>query len=487
MNTASAYVIGPEIVVTVLAMLMLIFDAALKEKHKAELTWLALVGFLIALGFALYQWGDPPQSAYGGMLALDNFSIFFNVLFLATAILVVLASPAYLRERALPFGEFYSLLSFAVLGMMFLAASTDLISLFVAIELMVIAVYILAGLARRERRSNEASLKYFLLGAFASGILVYGMSWLYGITGQTNLAKIAAFMKTANLNDPLLLVTIGLLIAGGGFKVALVPFHAWTPDAYEGAPTPATAFMSVGPKAAAFAALLRIFVGGLGPVQADYSLVFGALAAATMIVGNLIAIQQTNIKRMLAYSSIAHSGYILVGLAAYRPAAGGTDPFSGVTALLFYLFVYTFMTLGAFAIVAYVQAGQAQAETFDDYRALGRRAPWTALAMAIFMLSLTGVPPLAGFAGKVYLILAAIHANMTWLAIIVVINSAISAYYYLRVVVVMYMSDTRERVPLFRSGFIHAMLAVACLATFLFGVFADPFIRFAQGAVANFL
>jgi len=205
-----------------------------------------------------------------------------------------------------------------------------------------------------------------------------------------------------------------------------------------------------------------------------------------MILGNLIAIQQTNIKRMLAYSSIAHSGYILVGLAAYRTGTGN-DPLGGVGALLFYLLVYSFMTLGAFAIVAYVQAGQVHAETFDDYRALGRRAPWAALAMAIFMLSLTGVPPLAGFAGKVYLILAAIHANMTWLAIVLALNSVVSAYYYLRVVVVMYMSDTRERVPLYRSGFIHVMLSLAALATFFFGVFADPFLRFAQSAVANFL
>lgn len=481
----NAYVLMPEIVVTGLAMLMLILDASLREKHKSELTWVALVGFVIALALSVYQWGDKPQSAYSGMVGLDNFTVFFNVLFLSTAILVVLAAPAYLRERALPFGEFYSLLSFAVLGMMFTAASTDLISLFVSIELMVIAVYILAGQARREKRSNEASLKYFLLGAFASAILVYGMSWLYGLSGQTNLAKISSFVSTTSLNNPLLLIALGLLIVGGGFKVALVPFHAWTPDVYEGAPTPATAFMSVGPKAAAFAALLRIFVGAMGPAHADYMLVFGALAAATMTLGNLIAIQQTNIKRMLAYSSIAHSGYILVGLAAFRPGSSN-DPIGGVTALLFYLFVYTFMTLGAFAIVAYVQAGQRQGETFDDYRALYRRAPIAAIAMTIFMLSLTGVPPLAGFAGKVYLILAAVHSGMTWLAIIVVVNSAISAYYYLRVIVVMYMSDTKERVPLYRSPYIHTMLTVAALATFFFGVFADPFMRFAQGAVANF-
>ena len=477
----SAYVLLPEIVVTVLAMLMLLFDAVLREKQKAGLTWLALLGFGLAEALNLYQWGSGSISAYANAMVLDNFTVFFNTLFLATALLVTLMAPAYLRERALPFGEFYSLLSFAVLGMMFTAASTDLITLFVSIELMVISVYILAGLARREKRSNEACLKYFLLGAFASAILVYGMSWLYGITGQTNLVKIAAFLQKANLSDPLLLMTIGILAVGIGFKVALVPFHAWTPDAYEGAPTPATAFMSVGPKAAAFAALLRIFVTAMGPAQPDYSLLFGALAAATMTLGNLVAIQQNNIKRMLAYSSIAHSGYILVGLAAFRPGASN-DLVTGVTALLFYLFVYTFMTLGAFAIVAYVQAGQTQAESFDDYRALGRRAPLTALAMAVFMLSLTGVPPLAGFMGKVYLILSAVHAGMTWLAIIVVINSAISAYYYLRVVVVMYMSDNTERVPLYRSPFIHTMLAAAALATFFFGVFADPFMRFAQGA-----
>src|SRR5581483_8153953 len=379
-----------------------------------------------------------------------------------------------------PFGEFYSLLSFAVLGMMFTAASTDLISLFVSIELMVIAVYILAGLARREKRSNEASLKYFLLGAFASAILVYGMSWLYGITGQTNLAKIAGVLKATSLDNPLLLMTIALLAVGVGFKVALVPFHAWTPDAYEGAPTPATAFMSVGPKAAAFAALLRIFISAMGPAQPDYSLLFAILAVLTMTLANVVAIQQNNIKRMLAYSSIAHSGYILVGLAAAQPGAG-SDQVAGIPALMFYLFVYTFMTLGAFAIVAYVQAGQVTGESFDDYRALGRRAPMTAIAMTLFMLSLTGVPPLAGFFGKAYLILAAVHSGMAWLAVAMAVNSAISAYYYLRVVVVMYMSDTTERVPLYRSPFIHSMLAVASLATFFVGVFADPFLRFAQG------
>ncbi|HLY64116.1 MAG TPA: NADH-quinone oxidoreductase subunit N, partial [Chloroflexota bacterium] len=331
----SAYVLMPEIVVTVLAMLMLIFDAVLREKQKMELTWLALLGFAAAEALNLYQWGSGTISAYANAMVLDNFTVFFNTLFLATAMLVTLMAPAYLRERALPFGEFYSLLSFAVLGMMFTAASTDLITLFVAIELMVISVYILAGLARRERRSNEACLKYFLLGAFASAILLYGMSWLYGVTGQTNLTKIAAFVAHTNLNNPLLLLSIGVLAAGIGFKVALVPFHAWTPDAYEGAPTPATAFMSVGPKAAAFAALLRIFVTALGPAQPDYTLLFGALAAVTMTVGNLLAIQQNNIKRMLAYSSIAHSGYIMVGLAAFRPGSGG-DAINGVTALLFY-------------------------------------------------------------------------------------------------------------------------------------------------------
>src|SRR5579885_1029689 len=254
----SAYVAMPEIVVTVLAMLMLLFEAVLREKQKRGLTWLALLGFVVALALNLYEWGSGSISAYSDAMVLDNFTVFFNTLFLATAILVTLMAPAYLRERALPFGEFYCLLSFAVLGMMFTAASTDLISLFVAIELMVISVYILAGLARREKRSNEAALKYFLLGAFASAILFSGMSWLYGIKGETNLAKIAGFLQTANLGDPLLLLAIGILTVGIGFKIALVPFHAWTPDAYEGAPTPATAFMSVGPKAAAFAALLRI-------------------------------------------------------------------------------------------------------------------------------------------------------------------------------------------------------------------------------------
>ncbi|MDE3077376.1 MAG: NADH-quinone oxidoreductase subunit N [Chloroflexota bacterium] len=476
-----AYLLMPEIVVTVLAMLMLILDAALRERQKSGLTWLALLGFLVAGLLNLYQWGDK-GSAYGGMVGLDNFTVFLETIFLFTAILVVLMAPAYLKERALPFGEFYSLLAFAVLGMMFTAKSTDLISLFVSIELMVIAVYILAGLARREKRSNEAALKYFLLGAFASSILVYGMSWLYGLSGQTNLAKIAAFLKTADLRSPVLLIALGLLAAGVGFKVALVPFHAWTPDAYEGAPTPATAFMSVGPKVAAFAALLRIFISAMGPAQPDYSLLFGVLAAVTMTLGNLVAIQQNNIKRMLAYSSIAHSGYILVGLAAARPA----NATEGISALLFYLFVYAFMTLGAFAIVAYVQAGQVQAETFEDYRGLWYRAPLTAIAMAIFMLSLTGIPPLAGFIGKIYLLYAAVHANMTWLAIVIAVNSAISAYYYLRVVVVMYMADTTERVPLYRSPFIHTMLTIACLATILLGIFPDLFLRFAQSAVLSF-
>src|SRR5712692_8843986 len=234
----SAYVLLPEIVVTVLAMLKLILDGVLRERHKSELTWLALLGFAVALALNLYEWGSGTISAYADAMVLDNFTVFFNTLFLITAILVTLMAPPYLRERALPFGEFYSLLSFAVLGMMFTAASTDLITLFVAIELMVIAVYIMAGLARREKRSNEACLKYFLLGAFASAILVYGMSWLYGITGQTNFTKIAGVLKNTNINDPLLLLTIGILAVGIGFKVALVPFHAWTPDAYEGAPTP---------------------------------------------------------------------------------------------------------------------------------------------------------------------------------------------------------------------------------------------------------
>jgi NADH-quinone oxidoreductase subunit N len=423
-------VIAPEIVVLVTALLVMMVDLFLGKEHKSRLAWLSLVGAVAAAGLSYALW-DRDDPALQDMLAADGYALFLNLVILTAAALAILFSVEYVERIGLAQGEYYTLLLLSTTGMMLMASAINLMTIFLALEILSIALYVLVGLNRAERRSGEAALKYLLLGAFASGFLLYGMALIYGQAGTTSLAGVRDHLLSSGGEvSPLLMVGLGLMIVGFGFKVALVPFQMWVPDVYQGAPTSVTAFMSVGAKAAGFAALGRVALYAFGDLRLDWVWVLAALAALTMTVGNLAALRQTNLKRMLAYSSIAHAGYVLVGLAAGNEA--------GISAVLFYLLVYAFMNVGAFAVIVAASRFADTAgggETLEDFSGLAARKPWLAAAMALFMLSLAGVPPLAGFLGKLYVFGAAVQADLTWLVILGVVNSVISAYYYLRVVV----------------------------------------------------
>jgi NADH-quinone oxidoreductase subunit N len=397
-------------------------------------------------------------------------------------------SARYLGTEAVRSGEYYFLVLCATLGMMFLASGIDLVTIFIGLETMAIAFYVLAGFVRRNRRSNEAAIKYFLLGAFSLGLLLYGMSLLYGLTGSTELRTIATEL-VADGGSLLLALAVMLLVAGVGFKIAAVPFHMWAPDVYEGAPTPITAFISVGSKAASFAMLFRIFVeglpafrdGGLGSAFGQplgWSAFFYVLAIVTMTVGNVAALTQSNTKRMLAYSSIAHAGYVLIGVVA------GTT--RGVTAALVYLMVYAFMQLGAFAVVAVLRRREVVGDELKDLSGLSATHPGAAVAMLLFMISLGGIPPTAGFMGKFWIFGAAIDAGYVWLAVIGVINSALSLYYYVRVVVFMWITEADPAVGRFKlSPALATVLIVAVAGTLFFGVYPQMLFDFAESSAAS--
>ncbi|MGH7311333.1 MAG: NADH-quinone oxidoreductase subunit N, partial [Candidatus Rokuibacteriota bacterium] len=419
----------------------------------------------------LAVWGGRGRG-FRDMIILDNYALFFHLVITYAAALAVLMSVDYLRRAGVDSGEYYALLLFATSGMLLLASANDLIVVFLALELMSLSLYVLAGLFKQRRDAGEASMKYFLLGVFASAFLLYGIALLYGAAGSTNFDRVAAAPRT-----PLVLIGLGLLLVGFGFKISSVPFHMWAPDVYQGAPTSVTAFIATGSKAAVFAALIRLVVAGLRTVQADATPVLWALAALTMTVGNVVAIAQSNLKRMLAYSSIAHVGYMLLGVVAAGPA--------GASAVLFYLLAYTFTTAGTFGVIALCQRAGEEAVEVRDYAGLGRRHPLLALALSLFLLSLVGIPPLAGFVGKVYLFGAAVRAGFIWLAVIAVLNSALAAYYYLRVIVYMYMRDpegaTASPVPSFAGAL---GLAIALVGIVLLGVVPAPFADLAAAAVA---
>ncbi len=386
-------------------------------------------------------------------------------------------SVKYLQVEDVRAGEYYFLILCATLGMMFMASGVDLITLFIGLETMAISFYILAGYLKPSQRSNEASVKYFLLGAFSLGILLYGMSILYGVTGSTNLGEISAALIAQDRSVALLLAVI-LLAAGMGFKIAAVPFHMWAPDVYEGAPTPVTAFLSVGSKAASFAMLFRIFFEGLPALAPDWQVVFAVLAVVTMTVGNVAAITQTNVKRMLAYSSIAQAGYVLIGFIVASPR--------GVTAALVYLGVYLFMQLGAFAVITMLRRRDVVGDELKDLSGLYARAPVAAIAMLLFMLSLGGIPPTAGFMGKFWIFGAAIEAGWVWLAVVGVLNSAISLYYYIRVVVFMWIKEEVVGSDLSIQPAMAVTLIVAAVGTVLFGIYPQPLFEQAQAVTGTF-
>jgi NADH-quinone oxidoreductase subunit N len=462
--------ISPVVIAILVAAAILIVDMAVPGR-RAPIVATALGGLGIVAVAILIQAGHNGR-AFGGAYSLDNLTVFLDMLFVAIAALTIMFAVDYLESRGLPIAEFAAVLVFAVTGAMLVAGSTDLLLLFVALELMVLPGYMLAAFARRDPYSTEGAIKYFLLGSFSSAILLFGLAYVWGMTGTTRVDGVAAALATAIARgsiQPGLAMGLAFMTAGVAFKMAAVPFHYWTPDAYQGSPTPVTAYLSVGPKVGAFAIVLRLFVGALGPLKADWLPVVIVLAALTMTLGNLVAISQDNVKRMLAYSSIAHTGYMLVGLAAY---AGGQQ--SGLSAILFYGAAYTFMNMGAFAIIAALQRRPGVTSQIATFAGLGRRDPWLGALMTLFLLSLTGIPPLAGFWAKAYVILAAIQAGgwLTALAVLAMINAAAAAFYYLRVVVYMYMREpAAEAGPsspglLFRAG-----LAVTGVATLIFGLF----------------
>ena len=388
-----------------------------------------------------------------------------------------------MKEERLYFGEYYGFILLALCGMMVMVSATDLLTIYLGTELMSLSLYVMAGLKRSEPRSLEASAKYFVLGAFSSGILLYGISLLYGATGSTRLPEIAAAIAGQGVSNPLLLCATILLAVGFGFKLAVVPFHMWTPDVYQGAPTSVTAFMAVASKAASFGAFLRVFIEGLGGLKTNWSAIFLFLCIATLLLGNVVALVQTNIKRMLAYSSIAHAGYALIGVVA----AGQLNDSSGLASVLLYLALYAFMTFGAFSIVAMLRKNGLEGEEIEDFTGLAKRHPLAALLMLIFMVSLAGIPPTAGFIGKFYVFMSAVEAGLTWLAVVALIFAVISAYYYLRLVMVMYMrepSDVTATAPqMVMSPTLSIVLACTIAGVVVFGIYPNPLVQFVTQAV----
>jgi NADH-quinone oxidoreductase subunit N len=457
-------------------------DLFVPRERRGVLTGLS-VGVLGATAVTLLAIGDPHVTVSGGLLSIDAFAAFFKLLFLGAAALTLMMSGSYLAVEDTPAGAYCFLVLAATLGMMFMASGVELVTIFIGLETMAVAFYILAGYLKPDARSNEAAVKYFLLGAFSLGILLYGMSLLYGLTGSTNLKEIApALVAQGDTNRQMLLLAVVLIAAGVGFKIAAVPFHMWAPDVYEGAPTPITAFLSVGSKAASFAMLLRIFVEGLPSMSVDWRLLFEALAILTMTVGNIAALTQTNIKRMLAYSSIAQAGYVLIGVVAGTPR--------GIAATLIYLLVYAFMQLGAFGVIVLLRRRDAVGDELKDFNGLYFRNPLAAFAMLLFMLSLGGIPPTAGFMGKFWLFGAAIEAGYVRLAVIGVLNSAVSLYYYIRVVVYMWLRNEPAGSEPHARPALAVAIAIALIGTLAFGLYPRPLFELAEtsaralGAVA---
>jgi len=437
MTSTDFYAILPLGVLLVWGMALLLVDLLVPSSRKGITALLAAAGLAVSLGLTLSQSGRS-LTAFNGMLAVDGFSTYLNVLFLASGLAGIALAYDYIKRMDIERGEYYVLLLFTTGGMMLMAQASDLIVVFLALELLSIPLYILAGIARPRAESEEASLKYFLLGSFSSGFVLYGVAMVFGATAQTGLQGIVAALEGGTANLTLLLFGAGLILVGFGFKVAAVPFHMWTPDVYQGAPSPVTGFMSVGAKAAGFAALLRVFLTAFPSQAGALSPVTWVIAALTMVIGNVLAISQGNVKRMLAYSSIAHAGYILM---AFVPFGDGEVAGDAVASALFYLATYALTSIGAWAVVIAMERSEGRGLEMSDYAGLARRYPLLAAAMLIFMLSFTGVPPLLGFWGKFYLFRTVLDGGYVGLAVIGLLTSVVSAYYYLRLVVLMYMRD----------------------------------------------
>ena len=479
--TANLAKILPLVIVILWACVLLLVDLFIPKNRKAWTAILASLGMLVAMGFSIAQTGVKTE-AFGGMIMVDGFSQFLTILVLGSGLVAVILAFDYLTRLGIQRGEYYVLLMFSVSGIMLMSMAADLIVIFLALELLSIPLYVLAGFAVPRSDSEEAAIKYFLLGAFASGFLVYGVAIIFGATGYTGLTDIFQAVQSGAVNLTLLAVGAALILVGLGFKVAAVPFHMWTPDVYQGAPSSVTAFMAVGAKVGGFAALMRIFVTSFGALAMDFTAVLWGLAALTMILGNVVAIAQKNIKRMLAYSSIAQAGFILMALVPY----GQKDVIhDAIAAALLYLIAYAFMNFAAWAVVITMERAEGKGLELSDYAGMGRKYPALAAIMTVSMLSFTGIPPTLGFIGKFYLFRSIIDGGFVWLAIIGVLTSLVSAYYYLRVVIYMYMQDGEPQAQ--RDNWVYVTAAVTGLGIIVLGIFSLPLLTWAyQAAISAF-
>ncbi|HCK68649.1 MAG TPA: NADH-quinone oxidoreductase subunit N [Nitrospina sp.] len=463
--------LAPVIVLSVFAMMVLVVDL-FGGRNKTLLVFISLVGLLMT-AISAFAKNPIPAYSFNDSYIVDHLSLFFICIFTISSALAILLSVEYNEREGMRAGEYYALILFCTVGMILLASSTDMIMIFLGIEIVSICLYVLAGIRRDNLRSNEAALKYFLLGAFATGFLLYGMTMVYGSTGHTNLFKIAEVVQNPSAqSNPLLLMGLVLLIIGFGFKIASVPFHMWAPDVYQGAPTPITAFMAVGPKAAAFAAFFRVFAETFPEMAPSWEIILSTIAVLSMFFGNLGAIMQTNIKRMLAFSSISHAGYILMAVIAKNSL--------GASSLLFYMLAYAFTTFGIFGIIILLgQKGEENLE-IENYSGLAYRHPILALSMTVFLLSLGGLPPFAGFIAKFYIFSAAIQEGLVTLVIIAVLNSAISFYYYLKVVVFMYMKEPEAEFKISLTPLTLFVVFIGVTVTISLGIFPGSIIALAS-------
>jgi NADH-quinone oxidoreductase subunit N len=476
-TAADIATIAPFIAAVLVAIALIVVDIIWPGRRTP-----VLVAGLAGLGLVAAQTlvtGTADTTAFGGSYRVDALTTFLDLLFVAIVALTLVFAPDYLAPRDLPLAEFAMILVFAMSGAMLIAASADLLLLFLGLELMVLPGYLLAGFHKSDGYSTEGAIKYFLLGSFSSAIFLFGLAFVWGLTGTTRVDGVAQALAAIAAGGPLspgLSLGLAFMTTGVAFKIAAVPFHYWTPDAYQGSPTPVTGYLSVGPKVGAFALIIRLFVEALGPLKADWLGVILVLAALTMTLGNLVALTQTNVKRMLAYSSIAHTGYMLVGLSAW--AAGRIE---GLEGLLYYGAAYAFMNLGAFAVIAALQKRTGVTSNLDTFAGLGRREPILGMLMTLFLLSLTGIPPTAGFFAKAYVILAAVQASQAGtgslglLAVLAVLNAAAAAFYYLRVVVYMFMRDPTSDEPRATHGrLLWTGLAAATILTIVLGLVPGP-------------
>lgn len=477
--TANLYLLWPEFLIAGLAFFVLTTDFLLPKRHKPGLAAISIVG-LAAIGlFSIIQLGNESEtSLYEGIFLVDRFSLVFKLVFISLGILIILASSDFVKKFLHHPGEYYAIIIFSILGMMLMASSAELLTAYVSLELLSFSLYILVSMSRDEPKSNEAGVKYILLGAFGSALLLYGISLVYGTLGTTTFVEIGQTMGSGLHSSPNLVVGMSLILAGLGFKVAAVPFHMWTPDIYEGAPLPVTAYLAVGSKAAAFALILRLFATAFMQSAGEWQLVIAAIAAATMTLGNVVALAQTNMKRLLAYSSIGQVGYLLVGVAALSAASS--------TAIILHLVGYGLANLAAFtAVIAFYNV--TSKDEIKDFAGLADRSPFIAMALTVSLFSLAGLPFFAGFITKFYLFVAAAEENLLWLAGIAIVNSLISLYYYLIVIKQMYIEPAHDKSPVSTSRITSGLLAVLVVGTILVGVYPGPLVDIIQTATAAIL